>query len=98
MSITNEIELLKEQREKTSTTLLLADLEMASIFRELALAADQVEVKQQRLAEARSAVESVASRLHLVRLTKGQRNQVTDRLQLLKLQIAETAYSLTAAA
>jgi hypothetical protein len=94
----NETEVLREEREKTSAALLLADVEIASSFFDLAKVADKVEVKEQRLAEALRAVESVVNRLHLTRLTQRQRNLLVDRLRLLRLKIADTAFSPLAAA
>jgi hypothetical protein len=98
MPTLNDTEVLREEREKTSTTLLLADVEIASSFFDLAQVADKVEVKEQRLAEALRAVESVVNRLHLIRLTQRQRNLLVDRLRLLRLRIADTAFSLLTAA
>jgi RecB family exonuclease len=88
----DDVEVLREEREKTSASLLLADVEMASTFCELAQAADKVEVKEQRMAEAKRTFESVVNRLHLTRLTKLQRAFLSQKLGFVKLRIANTVY------
>jgi hypothetical protein len=88
----DDIEVLREEREKTSASLLLADVEMASTFCELAQAADKVEVKEQRMAEAKRTFESVVNRLHLIRLTKSQKAFLSEKLGFLKLRIANTVF------
>jgi RecB family exonuclease len=88
----DDVEVLREEREKTSASLLLADVEMASTFCELAQAADKVEVKEQRMAEAKRTLESVVSRLHLTRLTRLQKAFLSQKLGFLKLRIGNTVY------
>jgi hypothetical protein len=80
----DDVESFRQESELTSVTLLLADIDLALSFCELADASSVPEVKEQRMTEARIALNSVANRLHLSSLTPPEKSLISRELQAIR--------------